>query len=231
MSEAIGTREFAEKYGVTQATVSKWCREGKIPNCNQDGKGSPWHIPKDAVPPVGYNRRKKWYLKGAAYGSRTIQSTVLFRKLLPNYLHSINLCTDILASSAGGRLFAGCSPTYIPEIGSGIVSLLYRSVWRGRTFLWGTDLSAGRGRLCVHRLPKSVQPFYIWQSLVSPMVPFLCTVPSWSPESKVRKITALDSVFVFFFYMIYFYTYIMYTHTFFEFSIFQIYTKFKVGKI
>ena len=28
MSEAIGTREFAEKYGVTQATVSKWCREG-----------------------------------------------------------------------------------------------------------------------------------------------------------------------------------------------------------
>ena len=34
MSEAIGTREFAEKYGVTQATVSKWCREGKIPNCN-----------------------------------------------------------------------------------------------------------------------------------------------------------------------------------------------------
>lgn len=55
----MGTREFAEKYGVTQATVSKWCREGKIPNCNQDGKGSPWHIPKDAVPPVGYKRRKK----------------------------------------------------------------------------------------------------------------------------------------------------------------------------
>ena len=55
----IGTREFAEKYGVTQATVSKWCREGKIPNCNQDGKGSPWHIPKDAVPPVGYKQRKK----------------------------------------------------------------------------------------------------------------------------------------------------------------------------
>ena len=50
MSEAIGTREFAEKFGVTPATVSKWCREGKIPNCNQDGKGSPWHIPKDAVP-------------------------------------------------------------------------------------------------------------------------------------------------------------------------------------
>ena len=38
MSEAIGTREFAEKFGVTLATVSKWCREGKIPDCNQDRK-------------------------------------------------------------------------------------------------------------------------------------------------------------------------------------------------
>ena len=37
MSEAIGTREFAEKFGVTPAMVSKWCREGKIPDCNQDG--------------------------------------------------------------------------------------------------------------------------------------------------------------------------------------------------
>ena len=52
----------------------------------------------------------------------------------------------------------------------------------------------------------------------------------WSPESKVRKITALDSFFVFFFYMIYNYTYIMYTHTIVEFSIFQIYTEFKVRK-
>lgn len=51
MSEAIGTREFVEKYGVTQATVSKWCREGKISNCNQDGKGLPWYITKDAVLP------------------------------------------------------------------------------------------------------------------------------------------------------------------------------------
>lgn len=59
MSEAIGTREFDEKYGVPMATVSKWCREGKIPDCNQDRKGSPWHIPKDAVPPAGYKRRKK----------------------------------------------------------------------------------------------------------------------------------------------------------------------------
>lgn len=29
MSEAIGTREFAEKFGVTLATVSKWCVKEK----------------------------------------------------------------------------------------------------------------------------------------------------------------------------------------------------------
>lgn len=69
MSEAIGTREFAEKYGVTQATVSKWCREGEIPNCNQDGKGSPRHIPKDAVPPVGY--------KGTGSSARTDASILI----------------------------------------------------------------------------------------------------------------------------------------------------------
>lgn len=44
--------------------------------------------------------------KGATYGPRTIQSTIFFRKLLPNHLHPINLCTDIVAPSAGGRLFA-----------------------------------------------------------------------------------------------------------------------------
>ena len=178
MSEAIGTREFAEKYGVTQATVSKWCREGKIPNCNQDGKGSPWHIPKDAVPPVGYKQRKKWYWKGAAYGPRTIQPTVFFRKFLPNHLHAINLCQNILAPFARGRLFAGCSPTCIPERGFGVVSLLYRSVWQGRAFLWGANISAEWGRLCVHRLSKGLQPFHIQWSLVAPMVPLLRTIPS-----------------------------------------------------
>ena len=141
MSEAIGTREFAEKFGVTPATVSKWCREGKIPNCNQDGKGSPWHIPKDAVPPVGYKQRKKWCWKGVTYGPRTIQPTVFFRKFLPNHLHPINLRQNIAAPSAGGRLFAGCSSTYIPEIGSGVFPVFRCLVWRG------ADLSAERGRL------------------------------------------------------------------------------------
>ena len=47
----MGTREAAEKWCVSQSLVQKWCREGKIPNATQDAKGSPWHIPKDAVPP------------------------------------------------------------------------------------------------------------------------------------------------------------------------------------
>ena len=27
MADSIGTKEFSEKYGVTQQLVSKWCRE------------------------------------------------------------------------------------------------------------------------------------------------------------------------------------------------------------
>ncbi len=47
----MGTKEAAKLWGVKQATVQKWCREGKIQNATQDGKGSPWHIPKDAECP------------------------------------------------------------------------------------------------------------------------------------------------------------------------------------
>ena len=47
----MGTKEAAEKWGVTQATVAKWCREGKImPSPTQDKPGSPWHIEINAVP-------------------------------------------------------------------------------------------------------------------------------------------------------------------------------------
>ena len=49
----MGTKEAAEKWGVTQATVAKWCRDKKIsPIPTQDKQGSPWHIAKDAVPTV-----------------------------------------------------------------------------------------------------------------------------------------------------------------------------------
>lgn len=53
----MGTREASEKFGVSQKTVEKWCREGKIAGATQDKKGSPWHIPKTATAPV--IRRKK----------------------------------------------------------------------------------------------------------------------------------------------------------------------------
>lgn len=48
----MGTREAAEKWGVSQSIVAKWCREGLIPNATQDKVGSPWHLPKDAKPPI-----------------------------------------------------------------------------------------------------------------------------------------------------------------------------------
>ena len=49
----MGTKEAGEKWGVSQAVVQKWCREGKIlPQPTQDKKGSPWHILKDAIPPI-----------------------------------------------------------------------------------------------------------------------------------------------------------------------------------
>ena len=51
MSDSMGTKEAAELWGCSQNTIQRWCREGLIPGADQDGKGSPWHIPKDAVCP------------------------------------------------------------------------------------------------------------------------------------------------------------------------------------
>ena len=55
MADCIGSKEAASMWGVTQATVSKWCREGKIEGAEQDFKGSPWRIPKDSKRP--YHKR------------------------------------------------------------------------------------------------------------------------------------------------------------------------------
>lgn len=49
--EFMGTKEASEKWGVTQNTVSRWCRDKKIPKVEQDAKGSPWRIPVDAKCP------------------------------------------------------------------------------------------------------------------------------------------------------------------------------------
>lgn len=47
----MGTKQAAEKWGVSQDTVRRWCTEGKVPGATQDKKGSPWHIPKNAQCP------------------------------------------------------------------------------------------------------------------------------------------------------------------------------------
>lgn len=54
----IGTYEASLKWGVTQDTVRKWCRDGKIDGATQDVKGSPWHIPSNALPPKSKKRKK-----------------------------------------------------------------------------------------------------------------------------------------------------------------------------
>ena len=51
MSEAMGTKEASELWGYSQATISEWCRNGMIEGADQDRKGSPWHIPKNAQCP------------------------------------------------------------------------------------------------------------------------------------------------------------------------------------
>lgn len=51
MADSMGTKEASELWGYSQQTISKWCREDKIPGAEQDATGSPWHIPKDAQCP------------------------------------------------------------------------------------------------------------------------------------------------------------------------------------
>ncbi len=51
MADSIGTKEAAKLWGYTPATIRKWCQQGLIKDATQDGKGSPWHIPKDAKCP------------------------------------------------------------------------------------------------------------------------------------------------------------------------------------
>ena len=51
----MGTKEAAEKFKVKPSTVSTQCREGCVPNVEQDALGSPWRIPvsftrKDLLP-------------------------------------------------------------------------------------------------------------------------------------------------------------------------------------
>lgn len=59
MADTMGTQEASEKWGYPQATIRKWCLAGLIKDANQDKKGSPWHIPKDAKCPRPIRNKKE----------------------------------------------------------------------------------------------------------------------------------------------------------------------------
>lgn len=48
----MGTYRASQKWGCSQATIRKWCNEGKIPGAEHDKKGSPWRIPENTQCPV-----------------------------------------------------------------------------------------------------------------------------------------------------------------------------------
>ena len=52
MADSIVTKDIANKWGVTQATVSKWCRDEKNKGAEQDEKRNTWYIPKDVALPA-----------------------------------------------------------------------------------------------------------------------------------------------------------------------------------
>lgn len=47
----MGTKEASNLWGTSQNTITRWCREKRIKGVEQDDVGSPWRIPKNAVPP------------------------------------------------------------------------------------------------------------------------------------------------------------------------------------
>ncbi len=53
----IGTKQAAERLGITQSAVARLCREGRLKGAEQDKKGSPWHIPEESV--NNYRRTNK----------------------------------------------------------------------------------------------------------------------------------------------------------------------------
>lgn len=45
----MGTKEAAKELKLKQATISKYCREGKMLGATQDAEGSPWQIPLETI--------------------------------------------------------------------------------------------------------------------------------------------------------------------------------------
>ena len=59
MADSMGTKEASKLWGYTQQTISKWCRAGIVEGAEQDGKGCPWHIPKDTECPKQLKKESK----------------------------------------------------------------------------------------------------------------------------------------------------------------------------
>lgn len=55
----ICTKEAFARWGYTQETVRKWCKEGLIKNATQDKKGSPWYIPANVECPKTIKKKLK----------------------------------------------------------------------------------------------------------------------------------------------------------------------------
>ena len=51
MAQTMSSKEAAQKWNCTQAEVTRWCREGKIPGATKGGSKQAWQIPVDAVKP------------------------------------------------------------------------------------------------------------------------------------------------------------------------------------
>ena len=45
------TKEASNLWGTSQNTITRWCREKRIKGVEQDDVGSPWRIPRNAIPP------------------------------------------------------------------------------------------------------------------------------------------------------------------------------------
>lgn len=50
----MGTKEASNLWGVSQNTITRWCREKKIKGVEQDDVYSPWRIPRNAIPPKNH---------------------------------------------------------------------------------------------------------------------------------------------------------------------------------